>query len=68
MKAAPISVLLDQGPASLPGGGAELEEGLGSVCLQAGEESALPIVAHGEELRASLGSRLPSHPWVTSRG
>ncbi len=67
MKPAPVSVLLDEGPASLPGGGAELEEGLGSISLQAGEESAVPIVARGEELRASLGSCLPSHPWVTHR-
>lgn len=68
MKPVPVSVLLHEGPASLPGGGAELEEGLGPVSLQAGEESAVPIVAHGEELRASLGSGLPSHPWVTHRG
>lgn len=42
----PVSVLLDEGPAFLPGRGAELEEGLGSVSLQAGEESAVPIVAN----------------------
>lgn len=62
MKPVPASVLLDERPASLPGGGAELEEGLCSVSLQAGEESAVPIMAHREELGASLGSRLPSHP------
>lgn len=61
----PVSVLLGEGSAFVSGGGAELEEGLGSVSLQAGEESAVPVVAHREELRALLGSRLPNHPWVT---
>lgn len=68
MKPVPVSVLLHEGPASLPGGGAELEESLGSISLQAGEESVVPVRAHGEELRASLGSCLPSHPWVTRKG
>ncbi len=70
MKPVAASVLLDEGPASLPGGGAELEEVLACVSLQTGEESAVPVVAHGGELRASLGSPLmsQSHPWVTHRG
>jgi len=62
-----VSVLLHEGPASLPARGAELEEGLGSVGLQAGEEPAVPVVARGDELRASLGSCMPSRPWVTRR-
>lgn len=40
-----VSVFLHEGPASVPGRGAELEEGLGSFRLQAGEESAVHIVA-----------------------
>lgn len=64
----PVSVLLDEGLASLPGRGAELEEGVGSVGLQAGEEPAVPVVAHGEELGAPRGSRLSSRPWVTHSG
>lgn len=42
----PVSVLLDEGPAFVPGRGAELEESLCSVSLQAGEETAVPVVAH----------------------
>lgn len=61
-------MLLDKGLASLPGGGAELEEGLASVSLQTREESAVPVVAHREELRTSLGTCLLSHPWVTHWG
>lgn len=57
-------MLLDKALASLPGGGAELEERLGSVSLQTGEESVVPIVAHGEELRTSLRG----HLWATHRG
>ena len=68
MKPAPVSVLLDEGLSSVPRGGAELEEGLGSIRLQAREESAVPIKAHGEELGTPLGRRCqPSHPWVTQR-
>lgn len=61
------SVLLDKKLASFPGGGAELEESLASVSFQTREESAVPIVAHREELRTPLGSCLLGHPWVTHR-
>lgn len=67
-KTIPVSVLLDKALASHPGGGAELEERLGSVSLQTGEESVVPIVAHGEELRTSLRGHLLSHLWATHRG
>lgn len=58
-------MLTDEGPACIPGRGAELEEGFCSVSLQAGEEATVPFGAEGEERRAPLGSRLPSHPWAT---
>jgi len=62
------SLFVDEGPALISGRGAELEEGLGSLGFQAGEETTVRIGADREELRASLWSRLPSHRWVTHRG
>lgn len=63
-----VSVLVDVGPASLPGGGAVLEEVFCSVSLQAGEEPPVPTGGHGEELWAPLGSSLPSHACATHTG
>lgn len=60
-------MLFQEGPTFLLAKGAELEEGLGSISLQAGEDSTVTIRAHGEELRASLWRRLLSHSWVTHR-
>lgn len=54
--------------ASLLCGGVELEKGSASVSLQTGEESAVAVMTHGEELRAPLGSRLLGPPWVTHGG
>lgn len=60
-----VLLLLDEAGAALLGGGAELEKGFCPIRLQTGEESAVTIVAHREELRAPLGSCLQGPPWVT---
>lgn len=51
--------------ASLLGRGVELEKGFASISFQTGEESAVAIMAHREELRAPLGSCMLGPPWVT---
>lgn len=61
-------MLPDEGLALLSGGGAEVEEGLGSVSIQTGEESVVSIVAHGEELGTPLRRCLLRRPWETDRG
>lgn len=67
IKSHPVSVLLDERLAPLPGGGAELEEVLCCVSLHAGEESAIPFVAHREELGTSLRCFWLSSPCVVHR-
>lgn len=57
-----LSVPPDEGPAFIPARGAELEEGLSSISLQDGQESTVPFRAEGQERRAPLRSRMPSHP------
>lgn len=64
IKSVPVSVLLDEGLAPLPCGGAELEEVFCCVSLHPGGESAIPFMAHREELGTSLRCSWLSSPCV----
>lgn len=62
-----VSVLLGEELPSLPGWGAELEEGLCSVNLQGGEKNAaVPIVTHGEQLGTLHRAGRLSSPFMTA--
>lgn len=63
----PASVLLGVELTSFPDWGGELEEGLCCVSLQGCKEPAVPIVAHREELGASLRACQLSFPLETVR-
>lgn len=65
LKSVLVSVLLGEELTSLPGWGAELEEGLCCFSLQGGEEcAAVPIVTHREELGTPQRACRLSSPYM----